>query len=99
MTRKLPLLLAALFLLVPAPAAAQDAITGARIAATWCAACHVIGNQQRGSDVAPAFKDLAQTRTPGQMKGFLIRPHGAMPDIQLERQQIQDVVAYIETLK
>ena len=82
-----------------APALAQDAVTGARIAATWCVACHVIGDERRGTDVAPAFADLATSRTSDEIRGFLVNPHGAMPNIQLERRQIEDVVAYIGSLK
>ncbi len=78
--------------------AAGDVESGRRIAETWCKPCHAIGSP-RGTDVAQPFADIAAKRSAQSIGAFLADPHGAMPNIQLSRQQIDDVVAYMETLK
>jgi mono/diheme cytochrome c family protein len=82
------------------PAAAQgDLKTGTVIAETWCAACHAIKRGTSAMDAAPPFRTLARERTAEELKAFLAHPHGLMPNIQLSRQQVGDVVVYIESLR
>jgi mono/diheme cytochrome c family protein len=82
------------------PSAAADAAKGAQLARQWCVHCHVIaaapspGTVQQGP---PAFATIGMTSD--QIRTFLSRPHGAMPDLALARSEIDDVVAYIETLR
>lgn len=76
-----------------------DAITGAIVAKTWCANCHAVAGRRSALDAAPPFPTLAVERTLGEIRAFLARPHGMMPNIQLSRQQIDDVVAYFATLR
>ena len=49
--------------------------------------------------MAPPLDSVAERRTREAIGAFLARPHGRMPDIQLSREQIADVLAYMETLK
>ena len=82
------------------PSAAADAPKGAQLARQWCAHCHVVdstpapGTVQQGP---PAFATMGMTGE--QLRTFLTRPHGAMPDLALTRAEIDDVIAYIETLR
>ena len=91
-----------LALLAPNPASA-DAAAGERLARQWCANCHVIGGAG-GSPAAipqgpPSFPTIAGHLDPGQLRAFLSHPHGAMPDLALTRAEIDDVIAYIESLR
>lgn len=88
------------------PATAQeigDPATGRRLAETWCSSCHVIGPDiQRGTSYgAPTFTAIARTTamTPMALRVFLQTPHSRMPDLHLSRQEIDDVSAYIFSLK
>ena len=76
-----------------------DATRGSQLAQQWCASCHVTsgnpaGNVQQGP---PSFHTIAAARTADQLRAFLSHPHGAMPDLSLTRQEINDLVGYIET--
>jgi len=89
-----------------ATAAAQvpgDATQGQHLARTWCAACHVVEPAQRdgGATGVPTFAAIAQmpSTTTLSLHAFLQTTHGRMPDFQLSRDQINDVSAYILTLK
>ena len=96
----------ALALASVAPASAQDAgdaDAGRKIAQTWCINCHVVApGQTRGSsNGAPPFTAIAaqQAMTPMALSAFLQTPHHRMPDLQLSRAQIDDVSAYIFSLR
>jgi len=78
-----------------------DATRGSQLAQQWCASCHVTGGSPAGSlqQGPPSFYTIAGARTGGQLRVFLSHPHGAMPDLSLTRQEIDDLVSYIETLR
>jgi mono/diheme cytochrome c family protein len=80
-----------------------DPAQGHRFASQSCTSCHLVDAQQTkpAVDGVPSFMSLANsaTETPERMGTFLARPHGAMPPLSLSRQEIADVVAYIQTLK
>jgi|HubBroStandDraft_5_1064220.scaffolds.fasta_scaffold1082719_1 mono/diheme cytochrome c family protein len=81
---------------------AGDPAAGRERAATWCANCHVIEPaQQRGGDAAPSFVAIA--RRPGTtatgLRAFLAVPHGQMQDYKLSRVDIDNIVAYIVSLR
>ncbi len=88
-------------LTVPAFAAPPkaDAEHGGAIARRWCAACHLVAPDQKkaSADVAP-FAEVARTKTNAQIADFLTDPHPKMPDMQLSRSEIADLVAYIRSL-
>lgn len=83
----------------PAGAVAPSPEIGAEIAARWCAGCHVVSPSGAGTDAAPSFASIAGRRDPVQLKLFLSQPHAqAMRGFDLTTREIEDVVAYIETL-
>ncbi len=79
--------------------AAGDAADGRATAQRWCANCHAAEPTGRGADVAPSFATIAQRRDAEYLRGFLSRPHPPMPPFELSRQDIDDLVAFIEAQK
>ena len=81
-------------------ALADDAARGEIIARRWCAACHVIApDQAHANSDAPTFASIARRREgPKKLKAFLSNPHPKMPDMNLSRSEIADIVAYIGRL-
>jgi len=90
---------------VGATARADDAgpvAAGKAVAQTWCVNCHVVtAEQTQGSDQAPTWTSIANRpgTTPDSLHGFLAQPHGKMPDFKLSKTDIDNVVAYILSLK
>jgi len=82
-----------------ASAMVADAQQGEKIARRWCAACHVVANDQKqaSADVAP-FADAARHKTNAELAAFLTDPHPKMPDMSLTREEIGDLVAYMRSL-
>ncbi len=80
--------------------AAGDAENGHALARIWCANCHVIDVAGSGKDTAPPLPAIAQRGAPDQLKAraFLAAPHPPMPNFSLARQQIDDIVAYLNSL-
>jgi mono/diheme cytochrome c family protein len=95
-------LAAALLLVSLTPTRAADATNGARLAKIWCASCHIVGRTPpaRTQPGPPSFPSLARGGlSPARLRTFLIKPHGDMPDLSLTRAEIEDLVAYIESLR
>lgn len=83
-----------------APALAADVAHGERIARRWCASCHLVApDQTKGTTDAPSFADIA-ARNPDDrtLARFLADPHPRMPDMNLSRPEITDIVAYVRKL-
>lgn len=79
-----------------------EVAAGRDVAQTWCVNCHVVsGQQKQGSDQAPTWNSIANRpgETSATLHAFLARPHGGMPDFKLSKTQIDDVIAYILSLK
>jgi mono/diheme cytochrome c family protein len=79
-----------------------DPARGKTIAQRWCAECHVVSpNQARAKADVPTFGEIAERRAkdPVPIEQFLMNPHPKMPDMQLTRSEIADIVAYIKTQK
>jgi mono/diheme cytochrome c family protein len=80
-----------------------DVRAGQRLATTWCANCHQVaaGGPGSANDAAPSFPAVAGmvSTTSMSLRVFLQTPHGNMPDYRLTREQIDDVVAYILSLR
>ena len=72
------------------------------MAEQWCSACHLVSPTQKQANVdVPTFASIAR-RLPGEadvLAGFIANPHPPMPNLNLSRQDIQDLLAYIATLK
>ena len=80
-----------------------DAVAGGQLAGRWCSTCHVVSaTQSQGTSTgAPSFRAIAaQTAiTPMALSAFLQTPHHRMPDLHLNRDEIDDVGAYILSLR
>ena len=90
--------------LTPALAlAAGDPANGLVLARHWCANCHLVapGDNASTSDSAPPFAEIAKdpAATPERLRGWLSQPHPAMPDLMLTRDENDDLVAYLLSLK
>jgi cytochrome c len=86
-----------------APAAARavgDAQAGRDLAVRSCGACHVTDRTGAGTDAAPPFPEIAHRTHAdhGWVRAWLAKPHPPMPDLSLTRQQIDDIVAYLDRL-
>jgi mono/diheme cytochrome c family protein len=93
-------------LLAAGAARGQDIQNGRGIAELWCSDCHLVDPQERksGRDSAPTFLSIARMKstTETSLAAFLSIPHGGggrMPDLVLNRNEIQDVSAYILSLR
>jgi mono/diheme cytochrome c family protein len=78
-----------------------DARSGQIIAERWCSACHLVGpDQALATDGVATFAEVARREdvTVAGLRAFLASPHPAMPDMALTRNEIRDLVAYIESL-
>jgi mono/diheme cytochrome c family protein len=80
--------------------AAANAAKGEIIARRWCAACHVVAADQTSANSdAPTFASIAQRHERAKkLEAFLMDPHPKMPDMNLSRSEIADIVAYIGSL-
>jgi len=82
-----------------APACASDVANGERLAVRWCAPCHVVSpGQTRAQADAPSFAAISATRRIPEIDGFLRQSHPQMPDMSLTRNEISDLIAYMQTL-
>jgi hypothetical protein len=83
--------------------AEPSATRGHELAVRLCSSCHVVDDA--GTAAVPAgigtFRGIANS--PGQsadrISNVLILPHLPMPDNQLTRHEIQDILAYLESLR
>jgi len=81
-----------------------DAKTGKELASKLCVSCHIVGPEASSASVpadVPSFERIANK--PGQttqaIAGAIVIPHPPMPQIELTREEIGDVAAYILTLR
>lgn len=99
--------LALVFLLASAGASAAsdqgNVAAGKRYAETYCAECHAIGPDTLPSRVreARSFPDVANTpgMTQTALAVWLQTMHPSMPNIMLEPDDLNNVIAYIVSLK
>ncbi|MEZ5924913.1 MAG: c-type cytochrome [Hyphomicrobiaceae bacterium] len=106
MSSTLRLLLAAAMFGAGASAAGAggNAADGAALAKKLCTSCHIVAEdtaQQTVSADVPSFPSIAQLegQTAERIAGRIVLPHPPMPQIQLTRQEIADLSAYIMSLK
>jgi len=98
--------LALAVLLAPGAALAQahgDAAEGGKLTASWCSGCHQVDLRRRnsGNDAVPSFAAIAAlpSTTTLSINAFLRSEHDVMPDYKLTAVQIDDVAAYITSLR
>jgi mono/diheme cytochrome c family protein len=93
-----------LFLALPpavhAAPASGNAAAGRELVLRSCTSCHATENATSASDTAPPLsfisRDIKDRRV--WVRGWLMNPHPPMRGINLSRQEINDVIAYLETL-
>ena len=94
-------------LCLAAPVLAQslpgDPYEGQSLARQVCAACHSVEPGDEGASLsgAPAFQDVANDAavTALSLQVFFRTPHKKMPDLILSETEIDDITAYILSLK
>lgn len=78
-----------------------DPQAGYRLARAWCTSCHIVAPGEGGSDAAPPFETIANR--PGLsedgLRAWLADPHPPMPNLHLSRQEIEQVIAYLRSLR
>lgn len=105
---KTPLIALTILLLVaPCTFAADesgpgDAAYGRGLAIRWCSSCHqVTADQQRSKAGAPPFSTIAQS--PGfsadRLARLMLSPHPDMAKLGLSQRAVEDIAAYILSLK
>ncbi len=84
-------------------AIAGDASNGEVLAQHWCTSCHVVAPQAttRTVEGVPTFMEVARNpkNTRARLVGFLTEPHAPMPNFHLSRNEMDDLITYIETLR
>lgn len=94
----------------PAPAAAQPdmsmqaAVRGQQFATQACAGCHAVGPDGASPlTAAPPFRDVvhrySMDRLEGRFAEGLVTSHPAMPAFVFRASEIDDLMAYLETLR
>jgi len=96
----------ALISLAPAAWAQGDTtvVTAGRdLGLKWCSECHLVarGQPKPPSDAAPSWYAVADnpSTTEAGLQAFFATPHKQMPNIMLTRQEADEIIAYILSLK
>ena len=96
-----PILLAATLTTFALPAlAAPDIEAGRQLVLRSCSSCHALNTSRSATDSAPPLSFLAKDNKarPAWVRGWLMDPHPPMPNIMLNRAQIDNIIAYLSTL-
>jgi mono/diheme cytochrome c family protein len=76
---------------------------GHELAQKLCQGCHVIESGADSNTPAgvPTFRSIANRhgQTGERIANILIQPHAPMPDIRLSREEIQNILSYLESLR
>ena len=77
-----------------------DSGRGEALVARWCGECHHGGDPRVASDQAPTIPWIVALarKDPAFIRTFLTQPHAPMPPLELDRGQIEDVIAYFADL-
>ena len=80
-----------------------NAEEGKRIAQKLCTGCHLTPDSKSttAQDGIPTFSSIANRgdQTAQRIRNILIKPHVPMPDTQLTRNEIEDVISYLDELR
>ena len=99
--RTLVLVAASMAFAIPAMAAQTgNADAGRQLVMQSCSSCHATGSSATVADGAPPLSFIAKDnkQRPAWIRGWLMDPHPPMPGIMLSRQQIADIIAYLNAL-
>jgi mono/diheme cytochrome c family protein len=86
---------------IPALAApAGDVAAGRQLVLRSCSSCHDTGTTATATDGAPPLSFIAKDnkQRPAWIRGWLMDPHPPMPGIMLSRKQVDDIIAYLNSL-
>jgi cytochrome c len=75
---------------------------GRRFAEIWCSGCHAVElRTTRSGGIAPDFPSIAGRRatTARWLRVYLGKPHDKMPNFVLDKEDTDDVVAFLMSLK
>jgi mono/diheme cytochrome c family protein len=76
---------------------------GRELGLQWCSECHLVARGQANppSDAAPSWYSVAKNpaTTEAGLHAFFATPHKQMPNIMLSREEQDEIVAYILSLK
>jgi mono/diheme cytochrome c family protein len=93
-------------LAMPQPLSAQssrgDASSGRLYAMNWCTECHSVEPETAGTGrFAPDFTAVAKSpsTTGSSLRAFFRSDHLRMPNFALKRPEVDDIVAYILSLR
>ena len=92
----------AVFCALPAFAAEKgDAKAGLEFAMEFCSSCHAVAGGYSPLAAATPFKEVADRpgMTGTALAVFLQTSHPTMPNLILDKQDMLDVIAYIQSLK
>jgi len=80
-----------------------EAQQGRELARLWCKHCHLVEPEGSGyvQSNVPTFAEIANRpdQSAEQIKLFLVDPHPPMPNLNLSRDEIQNLATYILSLK
>ena len=87
----------------PLPGPEPSADQGLLLAQRACQGCHVISDAEQSPTPAgiPTFRRIANRpdQTADRITRILIKSHRPMPDMHLTRDEILDIIAYLDKLR
>jgi len=80
--------------------AAGRADAGRQLVTASCISCHAPDATASATDGAPPLSFISKDNKerPAWIRGWLMDPHPPMPSIMLSRQQVDDIIAYLNSL-
>jgi mono/diheme cytochrome c family protein len=83
-----------------AAATVGNANAGRDLVTRSCTTCHAANETTTTADGAPPLSYIVRDNKerPEWMRGWLMDPHDPMPNIMLSRQQIANIIAYLNSL-
>ena len=77
-----------------------DAKQGQLLVEKSCSSCHATDVAATVGDGAPPLSFIAKDNKtrPAWIRGWLMDPHPPMPGIMLSRQQVENIIAYLNAL-
>jgi mono/diheme cytochrome c family protein len=106
MIKRMLLLASTLTLACSGPTKAADVASGLQAARKLCVNCHIVepgGAAEKKEVTAGVPTFMAAAAKPGQseekLKAFMLNPHPPMPQVQLTTHELDNIAAYIMSLK